>query len=256
MRGQSLSVAAITGGSITGTNAPYTLSRSSIAFIWLSTGSIGNNGALSAITALPRVYSEGAYVWLPAGAIAAGVPAAASWYWCIFSSTTAGTIYNSTYTSGTPAVGVQTAFATTGPGAFTGSIAEAAGQTITVPAGAMGANGRIRTRLIIANNNSAGIKTPRLRFSGAAGTVFFTDTLSTTTGVIVEVEISNRGSQSVQEQSWAALFGAASPHTVSSETGAGAIDTSAATTLVISGQRDTATDNLIITYEHQLAYAA
>src|ERR1043165_8686523 len=119
--------------------APVGLSTSGIPFIKASSGTMGNNCAISAMTALPRTFSGGAYLWLPAGAIAAGVPAAASWYWFVASSTTAGTCYNSTYTSGTPTAGTLTAFSTTGPGAFTGSASAMPGPSLTGPASTLGA---------------------------------------------------------------------------------------------------------------------
>jgi hypothetical protein len=238
---------------------PFILSRTAIPFIWLSSGSIGDNGALTGVTALPQTYSGGAYIWLPADSIDATTPAAAAWYWCVFSSTTAGTIYNSTYTSGTPTAGVTTAFATTGPGAFTGSVAEGMGPTITVPAGRMGPNGRFRSTMNFAHNNSAGIKTPRLRFSGAAGTVFYTEAPTTTTGMLAEVVISNRGSQAKQQQIWTSILSSGSwdsSHKVS-DAGSGAINTAVATSIVISGERNTATDNLVLSsYEHEVVYAA
>src|SRR5690349_20306203 len=66
---------------------PYVLAQCGIPFIKASSGTMGNNGALSGLTALPTTYAK-AFIWLPAGAIAAGVPAAATWYYVQMSSTT------------------------------------------------------------------------------------------------------------------------------------------------------------------------
>lgn len=244
------------GGGFVGTNVPYIISRSSIPFIWVSSGSIGNNGALTAITALPQVYLGGGYIWLPAGAIATGVPAAAAWYWCVFSSTTAGTIYNSTYTSGTPAVGVQTAFVTTGPGAFTGSIAAATGPSITLPGGCMGPNGRLRARLLWATNGGAGSKTAALALGA---TTFYSEAVTAPVGMSADITIANRGSQSIQQQAWFSILssGAIDGNIKVSDVGSGAIDTSANAPVALNGTRNTATDNLILaSYELEVAYGA
>lgn len=174
------------------------LSVSGIPFIKASSGTMGNNGAVSAMTALPRTYSSGAYLWLPAGAIAAGVPASASWYWFVASSTTAGTVYNSTYTSGKPQPGTLTAFATTGPGAFTGSTAVVTAISIPVPANAMGRNGRVEIYTSISVNNSGGDKSPAIKWGGDAcwGATFTTQTSS-----VQHCSITNRGVLSVQNLS-------------------------------------------------------
>ena len=224
---------------------PLNIAKSGIPFINISSGTMGNNGALSGVTALPLTYSNGAYIWLPAGAIAAGVPAAPAWYWCVFSSTTAGTVYNSTYTSGVPVVGTNTAFATTGPGAFTGDTSEAAGPTITIPAGSMGANGMLHAWAYSTQTNSAGTKTFRLRFSGAAGTVYYVSNLTTQLSLLMTAGILNRGTESAQ----IGYTTAGDSPTISFST-AGAVtssvNTAAATTLVFSLQKGTATDNKIL----------
>jgi hypothetical protein len=251
-------IAAITGGSITGTNAPYYLAKSAIPFIKCSSGTMGNNGALSAITALTRTYSNGAWLWLPAGAIAAGVPAAASWLWFVGSSTTAGTVYNSTYTTGVPTMGTQTAFSTTGPGAFTGVSTAVNGPQITVPAGALGPSGLIRSFMSAQQTNSAGTKTYQLLYSGTSGTAYINDAITTQNLYRVEAWIQNEGVTNVQKGS----------HSTVAETNGGlgqlgsgnlvtsAVDTTAATSLVhtLTG---VAADNVILeSWGHEITYGA
>lgn len=110
---------AITPSSVTqnGKSVPYSILNNGIPFVLPSNGTVGNNGALSGITAT-NVAHPHAYVWLPSNAISAG--SASGWYYAQFSSTTAATLYNNTYTSGTPTVpSSPTAFVTTGPGAYT-----------------------------------------------------------------------------------------------------------------------------------------
>ncbi len=135
-----------------------TITASGIVFIYPSSGTMGNNGALSGITALPYTFSNGAYIFLPAGAVAAGVPASATWYWVVMSSTTAGTVYNSTYAGGEPVAGTATAFATTGPGAFTAGTGAATSITVTVPANTIGINNVVEVAGSWANINSGGTK--------------------------------------------------------------------------------------------------
>jgi hypothetical protein len=234
----SVGTAAITGGTITGTNVPYVLSSSGIPFINISTGSIGNNGALTGVTALPRTFSGGAYCYFPANAIAAGV--AAGWYWTVFSSTTAGTIYNSTYTSGTPAVGVTTAFATTGPGAYTGETGEVAVRTLTVPAGALGANGGGEVVGNYSANNTANNKSTRVKLGAS---YFLSLSRSSETGGAFFSSFHNTGVATAQIGGGylCGTGGAAA-----GAPGAAAQDTTGATTLTVASLKVTATDNHII----------
>lgn len=142
--------------------SPRILFKSAIPIISCSTGNMGNNGALTAITALPTTYSGGAWVNLPAGAIAAGVPAVQTSYWCVFSTSQAGTVYNNTQ----PATGYPTPptaaqlvpFVTTGPGAFTGITAATALLTVPIPGGSIGANGQMRITYWGSYTNSGGTK--------------------------------------------------------------------------------------------------
>ena len=100
------------------------LAISGIPFGIPSSGSVGNNGALTLTTAFPRIFSRGIYLYFPAGAISSG--SAAGLYWTVMSSTTAGTIYNNLYspssTTVPSSVASPTAFSTTGPGAYTQTI--------------------------------------------------------------------------------------------------------------------------------------
>lgn len=135
------------------------LAQSAIPFIIAPTGTMANNGVITLGTALPTTYAN-AYIFLPAGAIAAGVPAAAAWYFCQMSSTTVGTVFNNTYTSGLPTVPASpTAFATTGPGAYTGVTSAVTGPQITIPAGSMGPNGVLRASFLNSVAGTANGKT-------------------------------------------------------------------------------------------------
>lgn len=224
-----------------GSRVPYVLCQSGIAFILLSSGTMGNNGALTGITALPIAYT-GAYVYLPANAIFSG--STAGWYWCSFSSTTAGTVYNSTYTTGQPAVGTPTPFVSTGPGAFTGAAAGIQGPTITLPANAMGANGSIRIRSMLSATNNANLKV----FYWRLGTSIMAPgaTISTLNSSHIAT-IYNRGvsSRQIGEINTGAYYGVGTGSTAARLTST--VDTTAAVSVnFYISDKAVATDNYIL----------
>lgn len=147
---------------------PNILAQSGIPIIMPSSGTIGNNGALSGITALATTYSNGCWMYFPAGAIFAGSVAAV--YWVVMSSTTAGTIYQNTIPTGqptAPSAANLLPWVTTGPGAYTqttGSFVSVL--TVPVPGASIGPYGRLRAFFIFSNNNSAGAKTGQYNFGG------------------------------------------------------------------------------------------
>ena len=136
-----------------GLSTPYTLASIGIPFVIVSSGSMGNNGALSGITAVKATYVN-AYVYLPADAISAG--SAAGWYYAVFSSTTAATVYDNVYTSGVPTIpGSPTAFVTTGPGAYTQTTGSyLSPMVITLPANSISANGFFTANVLVSTNNT------------------------------------------------------------------------------------------------------
>ena len=220
---------------------PYILGKSGIPFIGLSSGSVAAGGAISGITALPVVYPV-AYCYFPANALSAS--SAAGWYYCTFSTTSAGVAFLNTYTSGTPTIPASPTAVTAGQGAFTGDTGEEFGPTITIPAGGLGANGNVKVECDLSCANNANVKTGRIRYSGNAGTVFQALAVTNTTGGITWGDIANRGVTNSQEGTFMSVVSTASL-TSTVNTGA-AVDTTAATTVVLSIQRATATDNLLI----------
>lgn len=179
---------AITGGTITGTNVPYVLSKSGIPFISLSSGSVSAVGAISAITALPTTYAS-AYCWFPANALATAI--AAGWYYCTFSSATAGTAFLNTYTSGTPTIPASPTAVTDGKGAFTGNATTVTGPTIAVAAGLLGTKGLLRAYVDLSATNSAGTKIVVMKYGSTA----FSTANAITTQIYKSeiVTIQNRG---------------------------------------------------------------
>lgn len=159
---------------------PFVLLSSTIPFVMVSSGTMGNNGALSGLTAVAFAYPR-AYVYLPSGAISAG--SAAGWYYAVFSYTTAATVYNNTYTTGTPTVPASpTAFVTTGPGAYTqttGTSPSFYGPNTTLPANVVGKYGTADLFIVTANNNSAGSKGYFVGTIGVGGSNTFAQTTAT-----------------------------------------------------------------------------
>lgn len=246
--GKTFSGATTFSGTINGTSllAPVTQAfRTAIPLIIAPTGTMANNGAITLGTALDATYAN-AYILLPAGAVAAGVPAATSWLFVQMSSTTVGQVFNNTYISGIPTVPASpTAFSTTGPGAYTGVIIETAGPTMSpsLAAGAMGASGRINFVAHGAYNNSATGKLFRAYLNGTSGVTFVANTASTTTFSIYEGEVENL-SAAVQT-SWGRIINSSAVSVVS-EGSAGAINTANAITPTITLVHGTATDFFVL----------
>lgn len=143
----------------------YKIFQTGIPFIMASTGSFANNGALTGMTAGPAGFWNGpAYLNFPAGAIVAA--GAAGWYYTVLSSTTAGTVYNNTYTSGQPFIpgsAVLSSFVTTGPGAYTGVTTAQTALSFTIPANSMGANGQLWFSFLLGFNGSTNNKTVTIK---------------------------------------------------------------------------------------------
>lgn len=239
-----------TGGTSAQTGAsglavPYIFSKTGIPFIGLSSGSVSAAGAISGITALPRTITK-AYCWFPANILA--TVKAAGWYYCTFSSTTAGTAFLDSYTSGVPTIPGSPTPVVDGKGAFTGDTGEEFGPTFNVPANAMGLNGFLRAFITTSATNNANVKSIRVRFSGNAGAVMGLFTASSSPGTEGVCIIANHeGSAALQAGSSFGVVGAAAASS-GNPTTTGTADTTQATTAVVSIQRATATDNLIIEF--------
>lgn len=117
----------------------------------------------------------------------------------------------------------------------TGDMNETALATITITAGAMGLNGIIRIVAIWSGTSSGNGKTFRCRFSTISGTVFRTAAQTTNISNREFITIQNRGAMDSQIGSVVgAATGGWSPSSGALVTAA--VDTSAETTLVLSGQ--------------------
>jgi hypothetical protein len=237
---------AITGGTIDGSSLnngsgiPVIGFKSGIPLIAISTGSIAANGAISAITALPRIYPK-AYCYFPANAVA--TVASAGYYYCTFSTTTAGTAFLDTYSgTGMPVIPSSPTPVTDGKGAYTGVTSALTMFAYSLPAGAMGANGSVEINIETAANNSAGTKSQTPRFGGTNLANF---NLTTQLTVSHRYLVTNSGATNSQVVGSLVAFNA-SLQSAGSLTTAYAIDTTAIVTIDFIGTRNTATDNHII----------
>jgi hypothetical protein len=124
--------------------------------------------------------------------------------------------------------------------------------TVTIPGGLMGPNGQLWVYTLWNYTNSANNKTLRVRLGGAGGTQALAITQTTTTQVADLRIIQNAGAQNSQ-----IFFDRGSvPHPGATSVGVNttaAIDTSATTTLVITGQKATAGETLsLVSWSVQL----
>lgn len=116
--------------------------------------------------------------------------------------------------------------------------------TVNVPANAMGPNGLLRVRAVWSCVNNANAKTGRIRFSGPAGTLYIAASFASVSSGEFEATIWNRGATNSQTgaprgvNSAGAVYGAVS---VTS-----AVDTTAATTVVFTGQKAVGGDALTL----------
>lgn len=123
----------------------------------------------------------------------------------------------------------------------TGNTNETTLATVTIPANALGANGLIEVYTQWSWTASANGKTARVRLGGAAGTIFCAMAAQASSASLRDFRsIQNRNATNSQ-------IGGAAAAQYASTSGAvvtGAIDTTAAVDLVISGQLSTGTETI------------
>lgn len=152
-----------------------------------NSGTVGSNGALTLGTAFALTYSDGIWLYFPANALTGAN--AAGWYWTVMSTTTAGTVYNTTYTPGTnsgagswaiPAS--PTGFSGTTGGSYTAPLTAQTFMRVSVPAGALGLNGYMRQRATTRAFSSAGSKNLQTLYGGSSCGLAIAHSSSNTTG--------------------------------------------------------------------------
>lgn len=134
-----------------------------------SSGTIATNGTVTLTTALNTTYSNGVWLWFPAGAVSGG---SAGLYWTVMSSTTVGQVYTN-YVD--PAATVFTPYVPTSIIAATGSNAAYTQTTasalriinIVIKAGTLKSNSRLTVYPTIAQRNSAATKAFVYALNGA-----------------------------------------------------------------------------------------
>jgi hypothetical protein len=174
----------VVGGA--GNQIPYVLAQSAIPYGIANSGTVAVNGTYTAGTAYNTTYSGGVYLYFPATAFAT---APAGFYWCVASSTTAFTVYTDNSAT-TPVTGSNAA--------FTGSTAQQTAVTVTIPGGAIGANGSVRSAVSCSTNSSAGAKSLVVGF-GAAN--YGAVSATTSTAINSTQIVTNRNSASSQRLS-------------------------------------------------------
>jgi hypothetical protein len=233
----------VTGGALTGTNVPYEWAKWGAPIIFGPTGTMANNCVITWGTALPNAYTGGAWVVLPAGAVAAGIPAAAAIQWYVGTDTTHGTCFNSTINLASPGTaGTATAFSTTGPGAFTGVTAQTTIFSSTLAASALGLNGKLKATLIWSLTNNANAKSDN--FTIGSTDFFAARTLASNATTRQYLDISVGPVATKQFGTLTELAGAGATGSIAYVYGAEDFSTSLA--VAIKGTRGTATDIMVL----------
>lgn len=106
--------------------------------------------------------------------------------------------------------------------------------SISVPAGLMGTNGKLRIRTWWKTPDGTGNnKTMRVRFGGSGGTIYQSVVVTTTTGAYLECHVQSNNSASAQKNLSANSSGAVG--TVAGSFITSTVDTTVATSVYISG---------------------
>lgn len=128
----------------------------------------------------------------------------------------------------------------------TGDTNEFALATVTIPANALGPNGLLRVYTMFSYPNSGNTKTFRLRYSGIGGTNMGGGGAQTTSTLYTDMRyIMNVNATNVQK-AWNAASANGGWATSAGALAAAAVDTTAATTLVITGQLGSGAETLAL----------
>ena len=130
-------------------------------------------------------------------------------------------------------------FSLSAPVSLTGSTSVVTLATITIPAGLLGANGKLKIYPLWATTNNANAKTLRLNIGGVLSTMV-SQSVPNNSGLLI---IRNINSESAQKCSSGLVAGiGSSTGSIASPT----IDTSAATNITITGQLAVGTDTMTL----------
>jgi hypothetical protein len=186
---------------------PYILAQSGVPVGLAPNGTVATNGQITLGTALPRVYSNGIWLRLPAGAVSGG---AAGLYWCVMSSTTVGQVYTNfadTSQKFTPYIPTGTLVNAVGSNsAYTQTVN--IGITLintSVPGNSMGANGSLRATHQFSCANNANNKSIQLQFG--AYNIIYNAGISSSAGTQTLSTIRNCGVTNSQVANFNSLTG-------------------------------------------------
>ena len=199
-------------------------------------------GTFTLGTALPRIYPA---IWLyfPANAVLGDTTGGL--YYCVMTSTTAGTVYQGKngVANGVGAVTFQPTIPATltavvgGNAAYTGSTTETFLVNVALPAGCIGVNGSVRVTVLETTNNSAGAKTYKTYLG--ASQVGQSGSYTTSTGGTQMIQVRNAGAQNFNNSS--VVGGTSATAAVYT-----AIDTSVSSFIALSVTSAVATDVSVI----------
>jgi len=131
-------------------------------------------------------------------------------------------------------------FSLSAPVVLTGTTSATTLATITIPAGLIGANGKLKIYPLWATTNNANAKTLRLNIGGALCSTITSQSVPNNSGLLI---IRNINSESVQKCSSGLVAGiGASFGSIASTT----VDTTAATTITLTGQLAVGTDTMTL----------
>lgn len=229
----------LASGVTAGPGEPVILLQNAAPLILVSSGNIGNNGALTAITALDLAFGN-CWMNFPAGAVAAGVPATSTTLFVQMTGVTAGTVFNNSpqiVGNTIPFPTTPTPFVTTGPGAYVQTTAsQITLLTIPLQGGVIGAFGRLHANGLVSNNNSAGAKTAQLGWT-AGGPTLSPTANTTNRSASFDHNYMNIGITNAQVACGGNGFGTPAAAPIR-----GTLDTTTAFNFILQAQLATATD--------------
>ena len=131
-------------------------------------------------------------------------------------------------------------FSLSAPVSLTGSTSVVTLATITIPAGLLGANGKLKIYPLWATTNNANVKTLRANIGGVLCTTMTSQSVPNNSGLVIIRNINNEAAQKCSSGLVAGI--GSSTGSIASPT----VDTSAATTITITGQLAVGTDTLTL----------
>jgi len=223
------------------------LASTGVPVVIPSSGTIATAGTVTLTTALPTTYAGGAWMYFPATAFAGTV--AAGLFWVVMSSTTAGTVYQTSVVPASPFeafIPTETLVAVVGSNS--GYTQTTASDLVllrtTVPGGLMGPSGEVHYNLLCVTNATANSKPVKVTYGGTA---IHTASLSSNVSTIIDKEITNRGVTNRQIANPLAALGHGSSADASLYL---SIDTNSDFDMTVTGQINTATDYIVMEYAH------